>query len=152
MLILKPGTSAFQTAGLFALAAAGLMGLETIFIKRLSDSEPATRVLLINNTIGAAVSVAVASAFWLWPTAEQWVLLCALGTIMICAQAMFIQAMRRGEASFVISAFYSVLVFAALYDALLYQVVPHWTGLLGAAFILVGALVLARRGGARTTT
>lgn len=144
-MILKPGAAeAFQTAGLFALAAAGLMGLEALFIKRLSDTEPALRILFINNAIGSVVSLAVASAFWLWPSVTQWVLLIALGTIMVCAQTLFVQAMKRSEASLVIPAFYSVLVFAALYDMVLYGVVPHWASLLGAGLIVAGALVLAR--------
>ena len=145
-LILKPGTDAFQTAGLFALAAAALMGLEAIFIKRLSDAESALRILLINNAIGATVSLAVASMFWIWPSATQWVLLISLGAIMVCGQAMFIQAMKRGDASFVTPAFYSVLVFAALYDFVLYRVAPDWVGALGAALIVSGALLLAQRG------
>ncbi len=145
-LILKPGTDALQIAGLFALAAAALMGLEAIFIKRLSDAEPALRILLINNAIGALVSLTAASAFWVWPSATQWLLLIALGAVMVCGQAMFIQAMKRGDASLVIPAFYSVLVFAALYDFVLYRVVPSWIGVLGAGLIISGAVLLARPG------
>ncbi len=145
ILVLKPGTDAFQIAGFYALAAAGLMGLEAIFVKRLSDTEPALRVLIINNGIGSLVSLAVASLFWIWPSATQWFFMVALGLVMVSGQAMFIQAMKRGEASLVIPAFYSVLVFAALYDFALYRVVPQWTALVGAAFIMSGALDLARR-------
>jgi len=143
MLILNPGRGAFQIAGLFALAAALFIGLETIFIKKLSDREPALRVLLINNSIGAVLSLAVASLVWTWPTGWQWLLLAALGAIMVSAQALFIQSMKRGDASFVIPAFYSVLVFAAGYDFLLYGVLPRWSAFLGAALIISGALVLA---------
>lgn len=143
-LILRPGEDAFQIAGLFALASAGFMGLEAIFIKKLSDREPALRVLLINNTIGALVSLGVASVVWLWPSWEQWLLLIILGSVMVCAQALFIQSVKRGEASLVMPAFYSVLVFAALYDFLLYGVFPAFAGLAGAALILTSALILAR--------
>ena len=141
-LILKPGTDAYQTAGLFALAAAGLMGLEAIFIKRLADTEPALRMLIVNNAIGAVVSLAVAGAFWIWPSSGQWFLLVALGIVMVCGQAMFIQAMKRGDASLVIPAFYSVLAFAALYDFALYRVLPDWVAILGAALIVSAALLL----------
>ena len=145
LMILKPGTDAFQTAGLFALASAAFLGLEAIFIKRLSDSEPALRVLLFNNTIGAIVSLVVASTVWAWPTPDQWFLLMALGVVMLTAQSMFIQAMKRGAASFVLPALYSVLAFAAIYDFLFYSVMPGLTGFLGATLILSGALVLARQ-------
>ncbi|MEL6207328.1 MAG: DMT family transporter, partial [Pseudomonadota bacterium] len=143
LLVLRPGTDAFQIAGLFALAAAALFGLESIFIKRLSDREPPLRILLINNLIGGAVSLVAASFVWSWPSPVQWLLLAALGTVMVTGQSMFIQAMRRGEASAVIPAFYSVLVFAALYDALLYGVVPDGIGATGAALIIGSAVLLA---------
>ena len=62
---------------------------------------------------------------------------------MVYAQVAFIQAMKHGEASLVIPAFYSVLVFAALYDFALYRVVPDPIAGLGAAFIVAGALLLS---------
>ncbi|MEM6464767.1 MAG: DMT family transporter [Pseudomonadota bacterium] len=144
-LILRPGSDAFQFAGLFALAAALFMGAETIFIKRLSDSEPALRVLLINNSIGAWISVVAGVVVWSWPTAGQWLLLICVGVVMVCGQALFIQAMRRGEASFVMPAFYSVLAFAALYDFALYRVVPGWSAIIGAGLIVAGAMILVVR-------
>ena len=145
MLILKPGSEALQLAGLFALLAAFFMGMEAIFIKRLSDTEPVLRVLLINNTIGACLSLGAALLVWAWPNATQWMLLVTLGSVMILAQTLFIQAMKRGDASFVIPAFYSVLVFASLYDYAIYDVIPSLMALVGAGFIVSGALVLAFR-------
>ena len=144
-LILKPGSGAFQSAGLLALAAAGFMGLEAIFIKRLSDTEPAFRVLLINNAIGAIVSVTVASLFWTPPSSLQWLQLAGLGAVMVAGQAVFIQAMKRADASFAIPAFYSALVYAALYDFALFGVIPDWAAMLGGGLILAGAIVLVRR-------
>ena len=152
VLILKPGTGAFQAAGLFALASAFFMGLEAIFIKRLSDREPAFRILLINNAIGATVSVAVATQFWVWPSDTQWSLLLILGVVMVSGQSLFIQSMKRGDASHVIPAFYSVLVFAAVYDLALFGVLPDTPGLAGAALIVSGAMLLARSRPADTRT
>lgn len=149
LLILRPGSEAFQPAGAFALAAAAFMGLETIFIKRLSDSEPALRVLVINNAIGACVSILVAAFVWSAPTTSQWALLVALGLVMVAGQALFIQAMKRGEASFVMPAFYSVLVFASIYDFAVYGVSPSGLAVAGSLLIVSGALVLALGGGRR---
>lgn len=146
LLILKPGSAAFQFAGLFALAAAVLMGLEMIIIKRLSDTEPAMRVLLINNAIGAVISLVAASAVWIRPTMSQWSLMLALGVIMVSGQAIFIQAMKRAEASVVAPAFYSVLVFAACYDFAFFGVRPSLIAAIGSAFVVWSALLLAKRG------
>ncbi|MCI5076341.1 DMT family transporter [Oricola sp.] len=144
VMILKPGTDAFQAAAFFALAAAVFMGLEAIFIKRLSETEPVMRVLVINNGIGAIVSSVVACFFWSWPSGLQWPLLAMLGAVMVSAQTMLIQAMKRGDASAVAPVLYSVLVFAAIYDMTLYGVVPDWLAVLGGLLILSGALLLSR--------
>ena len=64
---------------------------------------------------------------------------------MACAQAMFIQSMKRAEASLVIPAMYSILVFAAFYDFVLYEVVPDAIAALGALLVVSGAIVLARQ-------
>ncbi len=143
-LILRPGSDAFQIAGLYALAAAFLMGLEAIFIKRLSDTEPALRILIINNIIGATIAVSAAGFFWAAPTDTQWLLLVTLGVVMVCAQALFIQSMKRGDASLVIPAFYSVLAFAAIYDLALFNVLPGAVAGLGCGMIALSAVLLTR--------
>ncbi|MEL6313392.1 MAG: DMT family transporter [Pseudomonadota bacterium] len=145
-LILRPGSDAFQTAGLYALAAAVFMAFETMFIKRLSDSEPALRILIVNNALGACISIVVASAVWSSPSAQQWVLLILLGLIMVSGQALFIQSMKRAPASTLMPAFYSILVFAALYDWALNGVFPSNIAVLGGALIITGALVLTKNG------
>ncbi|KUF09236.1 DMT family transporter [Pseudoponticoccus marisrubri] len=144
-LILKPGTAAFQVAGLYALASAGFLGVEAIFIKRLSGSEPALRVLLMSNLLGSVVSLGVVAFVWAWPVAGQWALMALLGAVMVGAQACFVQALKRGEASLVMPVFYTVLVFAAVYDYALYDVVPDLLAGMGAALIVAGALLLAFR-------
>lgn len=145
VLILRPGSGAFQSAGLFALAAAALFGAEAIFIKKLSDIEPALRILLASNAICAGAAGLVALMVWVWPSPLQWLLLMVLGVVMVLGQALFLQAMRQGEASTVIPVFYSVLIFAALYDWAIYAVVPKHTALLGAGLIVLAALALTRR-------
>ncbi|WP_366654858.1 DMT family transporter [Fodinicurvata sp. EGI_FJ10296] len=145
LVLIQPGTAAFQVAALLALAAAGFLGLEAIFVKKLTGGEPPLRILAINNAIGSGLAIAAASFFWVAPSPTQWLLLGAIGVIMVVAQALFIQAMRRGDASFVIPFFYATLIFAALYDMGVFGVIPSRTGMAGAALIVAGALVLAWR-------
>jgi drug/metabolite transporter (DMT)-like permease len=145
MILVQPGTEAFQVAALIALAAALFLGLEAIFIKRLTNGEPPLRILAINNLIGTVIALGAASFVWVSPTSAQWLLLGAIGAVMVVAQALFIQAMRRGDASFVIPFFYATLIFAAFYDFLAFGVSPTATGVSGAALIIAGALVLAWR-------
>lgn len=143
VVLIQPGTEAFRPAAFFALASALLMGFEAILIKRLSDGEPAIRILLVNNLFGTAIAGAAVLFVWQWPTATQWWLLAFLGIAMAAGQSLFIQAMKRGEASHVIPVFYSTLLFAALYDFVLFGAMPTPVALVGAALILTGVVVLA---------
>jgi len=146
VLILRPGSDAFQIAGLYALAAAGFMAFETMFIKRLSDREPALRILILNNALGATIAVIAACFVWAPPTAAQWMLLVLLGLVMVSGQALFIQSMKRAPASTLMPAFYSILVFAALYDWVFNAVIPSDIAILGGGLIIAGALVLTKNG------
>ncbi|MBO6949883.1 MAG: DMT family transporter [Rhodospirillales bacterium] len=145
LVLMRPGTDAFQAAALLALAAALLTGLEMTVIKRLSGSEPAIRILFVNNFFGATIAVTAATFVWVPPTFEQWMLLIVLGMIMVTAQTCFIQAMKSADASFAVPFFYMTLVFAAFYDFGLFGVIPEPLSWLGAAIIIAGALFLAYR-------
>ncbi len=145
MILIRPGTDAFQPAALIALSAAVLMGLEMTMIKRLLSSEPPMRILLINNAIGAVVSVSAAAFVWTAPSAIEWGLAALLGAITVTAQSCFIQSMRGADASYAVPFMYSTLVFAALYDFALFDDVPTGLSIIGAAGIVAGAVVLVLR-------
>lgn len=63
------------------------------------------------------------------------------------AQVFYIQAMRRGEASFVVPFSYATLIFAAAYDLTLFDIMPDALSAVGAGVILAGGLLLAWREG-----
>lgn len=145
LVLIRPGIEAIQLAALLALASALLMGLEGIFIKRLSGMERTIRILFVNNFFGMCIAVSAATFVWQAPTHEQWMLMIGLGLVMVTGQTCFISSMKCADASYVIPFFYATLVFAALYDFGLFDVVPAPLSLLGAAIIIAGALFLGYR-------
>lgn len=147
MILLRPTPDSFQPAALLALAAATIMGLELIFIKKLAGRERPLQVLWFNNALGVMIASAAVLPVWQTPTALQWGALAALGTLMACAQACFVNGMARAEASFVAPFSYATLIFATLYDFIGFGVIPDWITLIGAAVILSGAAILAWREG-----
>ena len=64
---------------------------------------------------------------------------------MACAQACFVNGMARADASFVAPISYATLIFAALYDFAVFDVIPDWISLIGSATILAGGLILVWR-------
>ena len=145
LILIRPGTDAFQPAALLALGSALIIGCEIIFIKILSSREPPVRILLINNGFGVLISLTAASFVWIMPSPTQFALLALLGFTMVIAQSLFIQGMRNAEASYVISFSYTALIFAGVYDYLLFGDFPDSYSQLGAAIIVGGAILLAWR-------
>jgi drug/metabolite transporter (DMT)-like permease len=147
MILLRPTPDSFQPAALLALAAAVILGAELNIIKKLTSRENPFSILFVNNAIG--VGIAGVAVIWVWqaPMPTQWVLMATLGVAMAVAQTCFVNAMARADASFVAPFSYGTLIFAALYDVVFYDVIPDHVTLLGAAIIILGALLLAWREG-----
>lgn len=147
MILLRPTPDSFQPAALLALAAAVILGAELNVIKKLTSRESPFSILFVNNAIG--IGIAGVAVIWVWqaPMPTQWVLMATLGVAMAVAQTCFVNAMARADASFVAPFSYGTLIFAALYDVVFYDVIPDHVTLLGAAIIILGALLLAWREG-----
>ncbi|WP_108816355.1 DMT family transporter [Loktanella sp. Alg231-35] len=145
LILLRPGPESFQLAGLLALGAAVIMGMELIFIKKLADREPPFQILLVNNALGVCIASLAVIPVWMMPTPAQWGALATLGCLMAMAQACFVNAVARADASFITPFSYVTLIFATLYDLLIFDVWPDQISILGAVIILTGASLLAWR-------
>ncbi|WP_073035533.1 DMT family transporter [Roseovarius pacificus] len=148
-ILTRPGGSAIEFGAMLALGSALLLGAELIAIKRLSGREGPYQILLVNNGIGLLIATLAMLPVWQMPTAQQWAALAGVGVLMAMAQACFVNAMARADASFVAPFFYAALVFAAIYDALVFHVLPDTVSVAGALIILTGAGLLAWREGRR---
>lgn len=145
VIITRPGTGAFQPAAFIAVLAAVCMGAEYIFIKYLADREPPLRILLINNFFGTLISGTAVLFVWRTPGPDQWLLLAAIGPVMIVAQRFFLGGMALAEASFASPFTYATLIYSALYGYLVFSERLTLSSAIGAGLIIAGALVLGWR-------
>ncbi|MEO1103591.1 MAG: DMT family transporter [Pseudomonadota bacterium] len=142
VVLLRPGEGALELGAVAALAAAVMMGLEMTIVKRLTRTEATLQILLISNVIGTLLSSAAVVPVWIAPNPAQWAALAALGVLMFSAQLCWVQGMRLADASFAVPVAYTTLVFAALYDAVIFGVWPDLVSVVGAGLILAGAIFL----------
>lgn len=145
LILLRPTPASFQPAALLALTAAAVIGMELIFIKKLSGREMPIQILLINNAMGLTIASVAVSFVFQWPTPQQWAALAGIGGLMACAQACFVNGMARADASFVAPISYATLIFAAFYDFAVFHVIPDGVSMIGSAIILTGGLILVWR-------
>ncbi len=150
LILLRPTPASFQPAALLALGAAMALGLELIFIKKLSGREKPLSILFINNALGLAVASIAVLFVWQMPTPAQWAALVGVGGTMACAQACFVNAVARADASFITPFSYLTLVVAAVYDLLIFGVQLDAVSITGAGIIIAGAALLAWREARRT--
>ncbi|WP_170404294.1 DMT family transporter [Ruegeria arenilitoris] len=145
LILLRPTPDSFQPAALLALAAAASIGMELIFIKKLSGREIPIQILLVNNAMGLMIASVAVSFVFQMPTPQQWAALVGIGVLMACAQACFVNGMARADASFVAPISYATLIFAAFYDFAVFGVIPDAVSQIGSAIILTGGLILVWR-------
>jgi len=148
MVLLRPPflTGApLELGALLALSAAAVMGLEITIIKKLTGKERPLQMLTINNLLGFAIASVAVSFVWQWPAPAAWPYLAAVGLSMVGAQALYIQGMRRAEASFAAPFTFTTLIFATAYDFVFYAQVPDAVSWIGIAIIVAGVGLLAWR-------
>ncbi|WP_306418031.1 DMT family transporter [Jannaschia formosa] len=147
LLLIRPGAGVFAPGALLALGAALALGAEVLLIKRLTRREGPLTILAFSNGIGVIFATLTALPVWQAPTGAQWTAMAALGLAMACAQGCFVNGLRRAETSFVTPFTYLTLVFAGVYDLMLFGTLPDAVGWTGAGLIVAGALTLAWREG-----
>lgn len=145
LILLRPGSGGIQPAALIALAAAVVLGLEVIMIKKLASTEAPFQILLVNNAIGLGISSLAVLPVWQPPTPAQWLALAGVGVAMATSQTMFVNSMARADTSLVLPLTYVTLIFAALFDLIFFSVWPDYVSIIGAAVIISGAALLAWR-------
>ena len=148
-IMLGPGSSGFSFYGLLALIGALCAGMVMVLIRLMSRTESSTTILAW-QALGVGVVIAIpAIYFWQWPTAQEWMLLVAMGGFSYVAQMANIAAYRWGEASVMASLDYVRLLYATLFGWLIFSTLPGMSTWVGALIIVAAAVYTVWREGRR---
>ena len=132
----------YEPVAIISLFGAIILGLEAIFIKLLIRVERQIQILFINNAIGLIISTVPLYFVWKNPTDIQIKLCVMLGILMLIGQFCFLEALKRGELSFVAPFFYNTLIFVIIFDYIIYNSFPDTVSLFGSAIIIVGGIII----------
>lgn len=147
LLILKPGLGLFTPAGLAGLASGIAAAFAMVGIRRLSKSEPVTRIVFYFTAIAAAVSAVPLMWSWRAPAPELWPALIAIGVLASVAQLLLTRAYACAPAAMVGPFTYSTVVFAALLGWGWWGEVPDALSIAGALLVGLGGILAIRRTG-----
>ncbi len=139
-LILKPGYALFQPAALIGLASGLLAAIAMVSIRRLSRTEPVTRIVFYFTLVSTLVSAV--PLFWTWtpPGAEAWVLLAIMGVLATGAQLLMTRAYAHAPAAHVGPFSYLTVVFAAIVGWTLWDETPDTLSFVGAMLVCLAGV------------
>jgi drug/metabolite transporter (DMT)-like permease len=139
LVILRPGSGAFNPVLLLALASAALMGVAKVSIRRMADSEPPRRIVFwfgIFSTLISAIPMIWSQS---WPDSTQFGWLLAIGLIATLAQMCMTHAYQLASPGRIGVYNYSSVIWAVALGWL------FWGESLYATF-LIGTLLIVSAG------
>jgi len=142
LFILRPGSSGFHPALLLSCLNAFIYAAFNLLTRKLAAVESAASLQLM-SALGAAVLLApVGLAHWQWPTATQWLLICACGFCGGMGHFAIATAHRYASAATLAPFLYQQIVYMTLWGWLLFAQVPDALVVVGAAVVVASGLYL----------
>lgn len=144
MLVLQPQSASFGLGELSALIGAVSLAIAMMTVRWLGATEPMARVLFYYFVLSTVMAVPFAVADWRPLPAGAWMWLAALGIAQVSSQALIVLGYRYAPAEKVGPCIYSVIVFSALIDWLVWHHPPTLLMYAGTALVIGGGLVAVR--------
>jgi len=145
LLILKPGLDLFNPVALVGVAAAVLAAVAQVGIRRLTLTEPTTRIVFYFGVVSTVVSAIPLIRVWKRPEPAVWGILAALGLLATFGQLFLTKAYAQAPAAQVGPFIYTSVVFAAAFDAWIWGRWPDWLSVGGAVLVGAAGILTLRR-------
>ncbi len=143
LIIVRPGVIEIGAPTLMLLGASVCYALSNTFVKAMTDTEPANRLVFIQNASLAALSAIPALYAWVAPPLAEAPWLVALVVSGLSAHMCLTRALAAGDASVVMPFDYLRLPFAAVLGFLLYLEVPDGPTIVGGLVIFASVSFIA---------
>jgi len=145
LIIMRPGSSSFQTAALFPFCGAFCWATASVITRLLSRDDPPETTIVWSALATLAASTAVLPFFWSVPTLNELALCAIVGVGSAASHAMIVVAYGRAPASALAPYAYAQLVFAAGCGYAFFGTLPDRWVILGAVVIAASGLYTIHR-------
>lgn len=170
VIMLRPGASVFEWAGLLSLFSAALYALSQLMARKVSVTVTAPVMTFYQNglyLVGALLTAGLFMALgiehathpsleflvrpWTWPAPIDFLKMAACGVIASAGMILLSQAYRLAPANSVATFEYTGIIWSPMWGLLFFAEVPQSTTVIGAALI-IGAGLFALNAGRRKET
>ena len=121
------------------------MAFVTITIRKLSTSEPVWLISIFFTLTITFVSLFTIPFGWILPNFKDFILLALIGVTGGGANLLLTQSYKLSEVSLVAPLKYLSLIFAIFFGYLIWDEVPSFKNLIGAALVITSSLIILRR-------
>jgi drug/metabolite transporter (DMT)-like permease len=145
IVIVRPGTGAFQIAALLPIVSAFAWACTLVMTRVMSGREHAMTTMTYSSIVGVCVMSAMVPFAWVTPSLNE-ILICLLvGVASTTGQWIVVLAFRYADASVLAPFSYIQLLWACILGFLIFGEVPDAWTMTGASFIVASGLYTAHR-------
>jgi drug/metabolite transporter (DMT)-like permease len=145
IIIVRPGSNAFDPAALFPVVSAFAWACTLIMTRMISGKDRAITTMAYSSVVGLCILTALVPLSWAAPSWRDIALGVAVGVASTTGQWIVVLAFRYADASVLAPFSYSQLVWATIFGFLVFGEVPDIFTLIGAAVIIGSGLYTAHR-------
>lgn len=144
MLVLQPQGHGLRIGELSALTGALTLAVAMMTVRWLGATEPVTRILLYYFGLSTLLSIPIAIADWAPVPPSAWPWLIGLGFAQLFSQILIVVAYRYASAEKLGPFIYTVIVFTAVIDWVVWDHAPTLSTYLGMMLVIGGGVMAMR--------
>ena len=143
LIILRPWSVEVSLGSALLLFSAATWGGALVVIKVLSRTESSLTITLYASILQIPFAFVASLFFWQWPTPYEWLMIGLVALFGVCTQLALSQAFREADATVVLPADFTKLVFAGLAGWIFFAELPEIWIWAGGAVVFAGVILNA---------
>ncbi|MEO8501643.1 MAG: DMT family transporter [Vicinamibacteria bacterium] len=144
VVVLRPGSGLMSGAAMFGLLAGFLSAVAQTGVRRLTKTEPTTRIVIYFALMGTSISAFALPFVWVTPAPAVWIIIVLMGLAATTGQLLMTKAYSYAPASQIGGFVYTGVIFAAFLDWMLKGIVPSPFFFAGAALVMAAGALMFR--------
>lgn len=140
LLIVRPGSGVFGWAALLPVLATLGWAAYQVLLRQVSGYDRSETTVLYTATVGLIIYTVAGLMFWQPPTAEQWLLLAAVGVMGSAGHILLVRAYESAPASALQPFNYGLPLWAVIIGWIVFDHLPDAWTFAGGGLVIAGGL------------